>query len=145
MKFGGFELRKAYYTTLTGNITYGGNVVSVYDTEAPLNSPKPFIILGSYTQTNDLNTKDGFGATATVNVEVNTEYISGVGGRKQADEIMNMILTELHPDTATINLTTDSFDVVSFELVNCFDGFSDNDFGSTYRTVAIINNKFFQK
>jgi hypothetical protein len=145
MKWAGYELRKAYVTAIGTSITSSGNVVKVYDMEAPINSPRPFIILGSYVQTGDQNTKDNFGGTATLNIEINTEVVPTYGGRKEADDILNQLLTLVHPTTATINLTSSIFNFVSLELNGSFDGFNDGNSETNYRTVAILQHKFFEK
>lgn len=145
MKWAGYELRKAYFDTIGNNITVSGTPVKVYDTEAPIGSVRPFIILGNYVQVDDLNTKDGFGGTATFNIEVNTEVVAPFGGRKQADEIMNSILGLVHPNTGTINLSSANFNFVSVELTGSFDGFNDGASESNYRIVSILQHKFFEK
>jgi hypothetical protein len=145
MKWAGYELRKAYVTAIGNSITSSGNVVKVYDMEAPINSPRPFIILGSYVQTEDQNTKDNFGGTATLNIEINTEVIPTYGGRKQADDILNAVLTIVNPSRDTINLTSTIFNFVSLELSGSFDGFNDGNSETNYRTLAILQHKFFEK
>lgn len=145
MKWAGYQLRKAYFDAIGNNVTVSGNPIKVYDMEAPIGSARPFIIIGSYVQTNDLNTKDGFGGTGTLNVEVNTEVIAPFGGRKQADEIMNSVLNRVHATTGSINLTSTDFNFVSVELTGSFDGFTDGDSETNYRVVSILQHKFFEK
>ena len=145
MKWAGYQLRKAYFDAIGNNITVSGNPIKVYDMEAPIGSARPFIIIGSYVQANDQNTKDGFGGTGTLNVEVNTEVVSPYGGRKQADEIMNSITTIIHPTTGSVNLTSTNFNFISVELVGSYDGFNDGDSETNYRVVSILQHKFFEK
>jgi len=138
-----FEIRKAYVNSLTG-LQYNGTTVPVYDMEAPSGVNRPFIILGSQVQNNDLNTKDSFGGTAIINVEVNTDTISYIGGRKQANEISSLILETIHPEPDTINLTSENFNIITVDLIGTFEGLGNGDSNTVYRDVMILQHKYFE-
>lgn len=144
MKWIGKDLRKAYYTSLSGNIQYNSVSVPVYDLVAPNNAQSPYIILGSFTQVNDQNTKDSFGGSGTINLEVQSSFTENWGGRQQADEILNSVLTRLNPNTDTINLTSDSIKIVSVEVIGSYDGFTSLNTESNYRNIVILQNKYFE-
>lgn len=144
MKWIGKDLRKAYYTSLSGNIQYNSVSVPVYDFVAPNNAQSPYIILGSFTQVNDQNTKDSFGGSGTINLEVQSSFTENWGGRQQADEILNSVLTRLNPNTDTINLTSDSIKIVSVEVIGSYDGFTSLNTESNYRNIVILQNKYFE-
>jgi hypothetical protein len=144
MRWIGKELRKAYYTSLNGNIQYNSINVPVFDLVAPNNTQSPYIILGSFTQVNDQNTKDSFGGSGTINIEVQSSFTENWGGREQADDILNSILTRLSPNTDTINLTSNVINIVSVEVIGSYDGFSNLNPESNYRNIVILQNKYFE-
>lgn len=144
MRWIGKELRKAYYTSLSGNIQYNSVNVPVFDLAAPNNTQSPYIILGSFTQVNDQNTKDSFGGSGTINIEVQSSFTENWGGREQADDILNSILTRLSPNTDTINLTSNVIKIVSVEVIGSYDGFSNLNPESNYRNIVILQNKYFE-
>lgn len=144
MKWIGKDLRKAYYTSLSGNIQYNSVSVPIYDLVAPNNAQSPYIVLGSFTQVNDQNTKDSFGGSGTINLEVQSSFSENWGGRQQADEILNSVLTRLSPNTDTINLTSASIKIVSIEVIGSYDGFTSLNPESNYRNIVILQNKYFE-
>jgi hypothetical protein len=143
MKWIGEDIKIAYVTAIGSNITSDNEVVEVYDMEAPTTSDNAYIVLSSIIQNND-NDKDAFSGYVTINLDITSAYSEPSRGRAQIDRILNSVLTIIHPNPRTVNLTSSNFKYLTCELVGGFDGFENGDTDSKYRIIANIQHKFQQ-
>lgn len=88
-----FDLRKAYYQALSG-ITYNGQAVSVYDEIVPQGAVYPVIVLGNQISRGE-RSKDTFQRDSTIEVNVIQRYTSDEGGKKEVNDISNLIIARL--------------------------------------------------
>jgi len=94
-------LRHAVYNALSGNVTYDGNPIPVYDEK---NDNEPIYILLSNQQEFDDNTSDAFITRSTLDYEVVEQ--TGYSVSKDAiDDINDQILTIIFPTPSTTGLT----------------------------------------
>lgn len=95
MQTASFALSKAY-ALLLADLSYDGKPVKVYDLLAPSGAVAPYVILGPW-QPNSDNTKDSFGETGEINLDIVTRFPVGVGSRKPATDIANQITKLIKP------------------------------------------------
>lgn len=88
-----FDLRKAYYQALSG-ITYNGQAISVYDEIVPQGAVYPVIVLGTQISSSE-RSKDSFQRDSTIEVNVIQRYTSDEGGKKEVNDISNLIIARL--------------------------------------------------
>lgn len=93
-----FELQKAIFSALDGNVTDGqGITISVYD-DVPENSTYPYVILGEETTANNGSiTLDGVEHTLTIHAW------SQYRGRREIKQIMESIYHLLHDAAITVS------------------------------------------
>ena len=121
MKFAGKDVRKGFYDALSGNITYSGTSVDVFDLRVPKGTNKPFIILQSYTQNGNSGTKQSFGANSTVGIKIVNGFETDIWEREPNDYIANAITELVRPTTEGNGLTVTGFDVLKVNLQGSFD------------------------
>lgn len=90
-------VRKAWYTLLNGNLTYGGYNVPVQDEKLKEANTvfKHYVILGEQTNTPDW-TKASYDTIATINIDIVTKTDNSVS-KKIADNIAQQIFSLLYP------------------------------------------------
>lgn len=109
-----FDLRKAYYQALSG-ITYNGNPVGVYDEIAPSDANYPLIILSTQAS-NGLRSKDSFQRDATIEIDVIQRYTSEKGGKKEVNDISNIIIGRIITSNSTYGI---SQYLTDWQVINC--------------------------
>ena len=91
MSLHSWELQKAVFTALSGNVTgLSGVNVSVYD-DVPENTPYPYIVIGEETASNN-GTKTVDGLEHTLTIHAWSQY----RGRREIKEIMQSVYENLH-------------------------------------------------
>jgi hypothetical protein len=110
-------IRTGLYTALNGVISYNSTTLPVYDSAAiPENAIKPYILLGSQTDTPN-HSKDNFGFDSTVQVEaVTSSFGNNQAGEKAANTISQSIQAVLMPDRTTLGFSVSGFNVYTMEL-----------------------------
>lgn len=101
MSFHSFDLQKAIYSRLDGNIAD----TSVYD-DVPEGSSYPYVVIGEDTFS-DVSTKTLRGAEYTLTLHVWSQY----RGRKEVKEIMEGVHTLLH----NVDLSVDNASLVNLK------------------------------
>ena len=92
-----WELQKAIFTALDGNVTgIDSASVSVYD-DVPENTPYPYVILGEETSANS-GTKSLDAIEHTLTIHVWSQY----RGRREIKEIMQSVYSLLHNTAITV-------------------------------------------
>lgn len=89
MKDPDFQLQKAYYTALNGNITYSGKDIPIYD-RIPRGAGEAWIQIGDFISTRQ-ESKDGYSTERMVSLTCHTRLRSG-GGKKKVNSISNQVL-----------------------------------------------------
>lgn len=114
MKDIGLSLRTAYYNRLQGAITYGGEVVNVYDSSAvPNTANKPYILLSTYISTElGEGSKQSYAQEVTLLIDVVTKFPNSMGGKKQCDTISNSVI-ELVRTRQAGYLTMSGFQIIT--------------------------------
>lgn len=84
-----YDLRKAYYQALSG-MTYNGQSVGVYDSIAPSDAVYPLVLLSDQAS-RSIRTKDTLMRDATIELVVVVKYTSEQGGKKEVNDITNLI------------------------------------------------------
>lgn len=114
MKDIGLSLRTAYYNRLQGAITYGGEVVNVYDSSAvPNTANKPYILLSTYISTElGEGSKQSYAQEVTLLIDVVTKFPNSMGGKKQCDTISNSVI-ELIRTRQNGYLTLSGFQIIT--------------------------------
>jgi hypothetical protein len=109
-----FDLRKAYFQALSG-ITYNNQAVGVYDEIVPEGSVYPVIVLGNQISRGE-RSKDTFQRDSTIEINVIQRYDSSEGGKKQVNDISNLIIARI----ITSN-STDGFSqyLTGWQIINC--------------------------
>jgi hypothetical protein len=91
-----YDLRKAYFSELSG-ITYEGNSVAVYYNRIPDTYSTDLVIVFSGIQNSDLSTKNSDDTDTTINVSVITDgikYNSGAACDYIAGQVMERIVNK---------------------------------------------------
>lgn len=109
-----FDLRKAYFQALSG-ITYNGQPVGVYDEIVPSGAIYPCIILSNQAS-NGLRSKDTFQRDATIEVDVIQRYTSEEGGKKEINDISNLIINRIITSNSTFGI---SQYLTDWQVINC--------------------------
>jgi hypothetical protein len=114
MKDYSLELQTAYFNLLNTNITYGGNVVPVYDV-VPKNPVYPYIEIGSKTDV-QRGTKSSFGNEVTQGISIVSRFDSTSGGSRQpiyiiSDKLQTIIAARPVPfNIDGLNVITSTLD-----------------------------------
>ena len=134
MKDTAYPIRKAYFTLISG-LGY-----SVYDSKAPDNASKPYVILASQTSQDESN-KSTFNNRVTINIDVITAFNDGFGGRKSLDLIVDAILTAAIPQPHKAGITVSGFNIFGTQktMDMDFDPYI-SDTQTVYRRVITIEH-----
>jgi hypothetical protein len=109
------ELQTAYFDLLNTNITYGGNIVPVYDV-VPRNPVYPYIEIGNKTDV-QRGTKSSFGNEVTQGVSIVSRFDSTSGGsRASIDQISDKLQTIIASRPVPFNI--DGLNVITSTLDN---------------------------
>lgn len=109
-----YELRSAFYQALSG-MTYNSQAVGVYDEIVPENALYPAVILCSQLSRADGN-KDSFTYDTTFEINVIKRYTSDEGGKKEVNDITNIIVGRIVTGRSTNGLDAH---LTNFKVVNC--------------------------
>jgi len=109
-----FDLRKAYYQALSG-ITYGGSTIGVYDEIVPEGASYPVIVLGNQISRGE-RSKDTFQRDSTIEISVIQRYDSSEGGKKEVNDISNLIIARIITSNNTYGF---SQYLIGWQVINC--------------------------
>lgn len=109
-----FDLRKAYYQALSG-ITYGGSTIGVYDEIVPEGASYPVIVLGNQISRGE-RSKDTFQRDSTIEISVIQRYDSSEGGKKEVNDISNLIIARIVTSNNTYGF---SQYLIGWQVINC--------------------------
>ena len=109
-----YDLRRAYYQALSG-ITYNSQAVNVYDEIVPSGALYPVIVLGNQLSRGD-RSKDNFLRDATLEVSIIQNYTSDEGGKKEVNDIANLIIGRIITSNNTYGI---SQYLSSWQVINC--------------------------
>jgi hypothetical protein len=109
-----FDLRKAYYQALSG-ITYGGSTIGVYDEIVPEGASYPVIVLGNQISRGE-RSKDTFQRDSTIEISVIQRYDSSEGGKKEVNDISNLIIARIITSNNTYGF---SQYLEGWQVMNC--------------------------
>jgi hypothetical protein len=109
-----YDLRKAYFQTLSG-ITYNSQAVSVYDEIVPNGAIYPCIVLSNQLS-RGVRSKDSFQRDATIEICVIQKYTSDEGGKKEINDIANLIIARIITSNNTYGF---SQYLTTWQVINC--------------------------
>ena len=109
-----YDLRKAYFQALSG-ITYNSQAVNVYDEIVPSGAVYPVIVLGDQLS-RGLRSKDSFQRDTTIEINVIQKYTSDEGGKKEVNDIANLIIARIITSNNTYGF---SQYLTSWQVINC--------------------------
>lgn len=109
-----FDLRKAYYQALSG-ITYNGQSVGIYDEIVPQGAVYPVIVLGNQISRGE-RSKDGFQRDSTIEISVIQRYTSDEGGKKEVNDISNLIIARIITSNNTFGFAQY---LEGWQVINC--------------------------
>lgn len=109
-----YDLRKAYFQALSG-ITYNSQAVGVYDEIVPEGAVYPVIVLGNQLS-NGERSKDGFQRDSLIEVQVIQKYTSDEGGKKEVNDISNLIIARIITSNNTWGF---SQYLTGWQVMNC--------------------------
>ena len=109
-----YDLRKAYFQALSG-ITYNSQAVNVYDEIVPSGAAYPVIVLGDQLS-RGLRSKDSFQRDTTIEINVIQKYTSDEGGKKEVNDIANLIIARIITSNNTYGF---SQYLTSWQVINC--------------------------
>ena len=109
-----YDLRKAYFQALSG-ITYNSQVVNVYDEIVPSGAVYPCIVLSDQLS-RGLRSKDSFQRDTTIEICVIQKYTSDEGGKKEVNDIANLIIARIITSNNTYGF---SQYLTSWQVINC--------------------------
>ena len=109
-----FELRKAYFETLT-NITSNGQPVEVFDEIVPSTAAFPAIVFMQQTGRNDGN-QDMFIRDEIIDIHVITKFVSDTGGKKVANDVVNQIIGKVLLGPSNFGISSH---LTNWQVLNC--------------------------
>jgi len=109
-----YDLRKAYFQALSG-ITYNSQAVSVYDEIVPSGAVYPCIVLSDQLS-RGLRSKDSFQRDTTIEICVIQKYTSDEGGKKEVNDIANLIIARIITSNNTFGI---SQYLTTWQVINC--------------------------
>jgi hypothetical protein len=109
-----YDLRKAYFQTLSG-ITYNSQAVNVYDEIVPNGAVYPCIVLSNQLS-RGVRSKDSFQRDATIEICVIQKYTSDEGGKKEVNDIANLIIARIITSNNTFGF---SQYLTTWQVINC--------------------------
>jgi hypothetical protein len=138
MQYSGKDLRVVIDTVLHEQITVGGQTVKCYDTKAPTDAIKPYILLSSHTQTGNNFSKDRFGYSSGYNIEI-VDGFNDVDNfdRSRCDYVADQALTLLRQST-TSKLTTTRFNIISLNLASSNEVFVETERENLFRLILTL-------
>lgn len=89
----GTALQTAYFTLLNGQISYGGNIVPVYDT-VPANATYPYIQIAEKTDV-DFSNKTTQGNEVTQGISIVDRFQASTGGRASTYAISSLVMAKV--------------------------------------------------
>ena len=135
------HIRKAFIDRLSGNISVGGNNVSIYNV-IPRNASYPLIRVYSVSNDEtDLN-RSSFNVEASIRLEVITRFDGNSGGELQCNQIVDEVLNQIRTrSSGYIDLSAQNWNVYS--ITNAGVNYLEDDFDdhTYYRAVVNINVK----
>ena len=127
-----YQLQKAYYDALNGNVTYNSETVPVYDV-VPDSATYPYIKLQGFTETDD-STKSDFGDECTFSIQI-VDRFGGNFGTKAGiysvwDSVKDIIrarpialsLTDFRVNTSTVDNVIDREEKTDTYLYKILEG-----------------------
>ena len=109
-----YDLRKAYFQALSG-ITYNSQAVNVYDEIVPSGAVYPCIVLSDQLS-RGLRSKDSFQRDTTIEICVIQKYTSDEGGKKEVNDIANLIIARIITSNNTFGF---SQYLTTWQVINC--------------------------
>ena len=109
-----YDLRKAYFQALSG-ITYNSQAVNVYDEIVPSGAVYPCIVLSDQLS-RGLRSKDSFQRDTTIEICVIQKYTSDEGGKKEVNDIANLIIARIITSNNTYGF---SQYLTTWQVINC--------------------------
>jgi hypothetical protein len=109
-----YDLRKAYFQALSG-ITYNSQAVNVYDEIVPNGAVYPCIVLSDQLS-RGLRSKDSFQRDTTIEVNIIQKYTSDEGGKKEVNDISNLIIARIITSNNTYGI---SQYLSTWQVINC--------------------------
>ena len=109
-----YDLRKAYFQALSG-ITYNNQAVNVYDEIVPSGAVYPCIVLSDQLS-RGVRSKDSFQRDATIEICVIQKYTSDEGGKKEVNDIANLIIARIITSNNTFGF---SQYLTTWQVINC--------------------------
>jgi hypothetical protein len=109
-----YDLRKAYFQALSG-ITYNSQAVNVYDEIVPNGAVYPCIVLSDQLS-RGLRSKDSFQRDTTIEVNIIQKYTSDEGGKKEVNDIANLIIARIITSNNTYGI---SQYLSTWQVINC--------------------------
>jgi hypothetical protein len=109
-----YDLRKAYFQALSG-ITYNNQAVNVYDEIVPSGAVYPCIVLSDQLS-RGLRSKDSFQRDTTIEICVIQKYTSDEGGKKEVNDIANLIIARIITSNNTYGF---SQYLTTWQVINC--------------------------
>lgn len=109
-----YDLRKAYFQTLSG-ITYNRQAVNVYDEIVPNGAVYPCIVLSNQLS-RGVRSKDSFQRDATIEICIYQKYTSDEGGKKEVNDIANLIIARIITSNNTFGI---SQYLTTWQVINC--------------------------
>jgi len=109
MKDPTLAVRMAYYQLIKTALP----TVQVFDSIVTNDAPKQRIILGSQTYDDNSGTKDGFGGTVTIDIDIVHRQPIGGGGGKWSDETANTIMQAVSPSKGVCALAVTGWNIIT--------------------------------
>lgn len=110
----GYDLRKAYFRALE-EIYYNNKIVYVYDEIVPSDAVYPVIVLSNQISRGE-RSKDNFFRDATIEINIIQRYTSDEGGKKEINDIGNLIIERIITSNNTFGI---SQYLTSWQVINC--------------------------
>lgn len=120
------DIRDWIYTSLSGNISYGGSVVPVYSF-APSNASMPYIIIGEHAGIGESGAKDCYMWDITTELQIYTGFSPSKAGYVPVNAITNSIMGILGFRATTYGREEGSVAMNNFNVIKVsFGDFSTN-------------------
>ena len=137
MKWAGNKIRAALVSKLN-------SIVPMYDMKIPLALRNGvFCVLANYSQSNQ-DTKDSFHGTALQNLEFQKVVQGQFGDRTDMDNLIDLCLQALRPESNTVSLPATDFKIIGIRLINSFDDLQENNGELVYINVLTLEIDFVQ-
>lgn len=111
-----YDLRRAFYQLLTSTpLVYNSNTLGVYDEIVPSNVSYPCIVLRSQ-DSRVLRSKDTWQQDTSIEISVIQKYTSDHGGKKEVNDISNLIISRVLTSNNTFGIQQYLTD---WQVINC--------------------------